>query len=360
MLDNNFFDLAGEFINSPCPKKAFEMINAAKPFIISQAKSWGCKNISFAEKIREIMAEIFLILMEDFKADKALSKYSVLNYIKLRIKRLTHPTLSKTILVAEGQELKSNIGRAEFDPEMVYISREIFTVMRNTLFSLSDERHLLTEFLFVHIHPELAWTSRLLAKKYGLDSKTCVEADKKRHQKFNQRLRQNFDKKLKSDWKKVHHWPQGARHHLAFKIMDISFSEVPENLNSELNTLYEWKSKLRKMEEQSVQRLQSALIVCKSMQKKYSLFAQELEEESEIYFTVGKQQDFLISLLQGSDCHNLLSVKEDNVKKDLKYMPKDDSFDSIAKELAEWISILADKRKALDGEKNELYNREHY
>lgn len=216
------------------------LLTAFGPFVMDQARFWQRSCLSFTDRCREILTELFLILIEDIRVEKVNRPESVLSYLNLRLRRLTRPASSRAIPFGLADDLPDS-GRCGFTPLRLEIVRELAGCTRSALVNDPHEATRLLEFLFIHIAPDLASASRFLALATGAQAESRIEADKKRHQAFTRQLRSRFESMESGDWRDVSNWSGGERSHLAWRL--ISFTRHERSLMGEplAIALEEWR-----------------------------------------------------------------------------------------------------------------------
>jgi len=228
------------FLDDPGRETIEQFLANSKEFILVQAKRWRNAGLPFVDRCREIMSELFLILMEDVIAGKAVKPVSLLAYLALRLRRLTRPKSGKAVPFGLDTDLPET-GRCSFTPFRVELVMEIVGSVRHALVCESHPETRSVEFLFLHVRPELNWASRLLSKAASLSPDTRLETDKKRHQAFNRALRSRFEGIRCGDWRDIASWSAGERSHLAWSIIELSTTETARLDQSALEALEKWR-----------------------------------------------------------------------------------------------------------------------
>lgn len=200
------------------------LLNAFGPFVMDQARFWQRSCLTFTDRCREILTELFLILIEDIRVEKVNRPESVLSYLNLRLRRLTRPAPSRATPFGLADDLPDS-GRCDFTPLRLEIVRELTGCTRSALVNDLHEATRLLEFLFIHIAPDLASASRFLAVATGTQAESRIEADKKRHQAFTRQLRSRFESMKSGDWRDVSNWSGGERSHLAWRLISFARHE---------------------------------------------------------------------------------------------------------------------------------------
>lgn len=216
------------------------LLNAFGPFVMDQARFWQRSCLTFTDRCREILTELFLILIEDIRVEKVNRPESVLSYLNLRLRRLTRPTPSRATPFGLTDDLPDS-GRCCFTPLRLEIVRELTECTRSALVNDPHEATRLLEFLFIHIAPDLASASRFLAVATGAQAESRIEADKKRHQAFTRQLRSRFESMRSGDWRDVSNWSGGERSHLAWRLISFTRFEQSKMGESMAAAVEEWR-----------------------------------------------------------------------------------------------------------------------
>lgn len=337
------------FMADPGPETAFALIAACRSYIVNAAGSWREPNLSREDKIRELMSEILLILLEDFNGSRAVHPRSGLAFIHKKLKRLTMPARRKEILIS-GDDGLAELGRVNFSPLRLELVEEIFQAVRRCLLGCHDEKVAQLSFLFVHVFPEVAWASRLLAQREGADQQTRFEADKKRLARFNHHLKLEFKTLRNGDWQEVTTWSRGERSHLAWRIISIAPGEIEPGTETDLSRLDAWREHIDRRQPQSQEDLERALNVYSAMRRRFGQSGPSFvaAEEAEIW---GDPPDILTRLI-GAPFDGIVSTvaespdeweASDNQKSGAADDPE---YAKIAAELNPWfIELLNEKRK---------------
>jgi hypothetical protein len=244
-------------------------------------------------KIQELMAEMFLILLEDFNPEQINQTASALSYLKLKLRRLTRISKNKPVAFSFADE-KPDSGRINFTPLRLELTDEIVQAIRQTLANQTKEKAGLLEFLFIHIYPEIAWASRLIAQAYDQNPDKRHAADKKRHQKFNLELQNSFKNLKNGNWQDIRNWSSGERSHLAWRIIDISPRETSLTLSEELEKLSQFRENFSKKAQFATSQLEPAEKVFIALQNNWNNIPQKIAAEPAA--TYGEAPD-LISML---------------------------------------------------------------
>ncbi|MFZ5950886.1 MAG: hypothetical protein ACOYXC_09280, partial [Candidatus Rifleibacteriota bacterium] len=267
------------FAQSPNPAKAMAIIGACQPFVIKQAYSWQNSQMSMFERMREIMAEMFLILLEDFRGETAKEPQSMLSYLNLKLRRLTRPPASKATAFGLVSDM-ADLGRCEFKPGHLQLTREIVAAVRRTLAEQSLQISGLLELLFIHVYPEIAWASRWAAFRFGENVEARHDADRKRHLVFNRKLRQSMNLLPSGDWREIHDWSSSARMYLAERIIEFAYSDLTAEANLSLPAFNQWRQTLEKKSEVSAAELASAENIFIGLKKRWVAVDEEQTQNS--------------------------------------------------------------------------------
>lgn len=358
MSSDEFASALTAFSQRPTADAAFTLIKSCRDFIYRQALRWREPALSLADKMREIMSEMLLILLEDFEPGKANHPNSVFSYLQTKIMRLTRPYRKRSIVLVEDCDLLER-GRCNFTADRQQFAEEIFVTLRRFLLGHADLAVAQLEFLFVHIYPEIRWISRLLAQKNGIDENTQIEADKKRHQTFNRNLRAAFERMQNGELRELVDWSSGERSHLAWRIINIAPAEIDENLEAERQSLADWRENIDRRQPQALQHLELAGKVLKSMKNirkdlKMSFCA---AEEAAPY---GDEPDILLQLVgkpghldhvadeTAGDWQELASAVPDQAAEKL--------FEQVASEVSCWLETLAVNKNSTEIKAKTGYN----
>ena len=345
-------DSYNKFIKNPSPKNALDFVLSCHKYITIMASKWHQPNMTRKNKINEIIAEMYLILLEDFCSGKAISCQSAFAYLNSKLRRLTNPAkqhffsdlteISPTILSTENQ----------FTYEKINMINEIVKIIRKNVLTDSFNNNGLVPFLFIHIYPKIHWISQMIAEKENVSPETRYEADAKRLKRFNNQLRIEFNLLANGDWREILNWSQSERRHLAWKIINISPKEVELNAADDLNLLENWRESFDIHVHQDLKKLNTAQNVYKSMSRCWPKDALMAAEESEFW---GESQD-IISLLITDYYDEETLIKED-AEKNSYFDSNTESFSSVehdlefmevAQELNKWFGkLLAEQNKRI-------------
>lgn len=213
------------FAAAPDRSRLERLLDHAGGFIISQAATWKTSGLAFADRCRELLTEMFLILREDFDPKKIQHPRGILAFVSLRLRRLTRPREDLSVPFGMSEDLPDH-GRLDFTAGRLELVDHLVTAVRR---GVSEADHLAVrqlEFAFLHVAPDLTAVSRFLAACDGDEAARRLETDKKRHQAFNRSLRARFERIVCADWREVLDWSPGERSHLAWRIISFSAAEA--------------------------------------------------------------------------------------------------------------------------------------
>ncbi len=216
------------------------LLLACREFVLVQAAAWRQAGMALQDRCREILSEMFLLLMEEVDGGRLPRPDSLLAYLALRLRRLTRPKSGRVTAFGLEPDLPE-VGRCELTPFRRDLMREIVRAVRLALIGEAREDTRTLEFLFIHVRPELAWASRQLARREGKDPEARQESDKKRHQAFHRGIRERFDDLRSGDWREVAGWSAGERSHLAWSIIDLAAEEARHLGESAYQALESWR-----------------------------------------------------------------------------------------------------------------------
>jgi hypothetical protein len=359
LSSDEFASALKRFVQRPAADSAFAMISSCRDFIHRQAMRWREPSLSLADKMREIMSEMLLILLEDFEPGKVRHPNSVFSYLQNKIMRLTRPYRKRSIVLVEDCDLL-NSGRCNFTAGRQQFAEEIFVTLRCYLLGHTDPAVTQLEFLFVHIYPEVRWISRLLAQKNGVDENVQIEADKKRHQTFNRNLRAAFERMQNGELKELVNWSSGERSHLAWRIINIAPAEIDETLESERQILAEWRENIDRRQPQSLHNLEPADKVLNNMKntrrdlKKCFIAGEEAapygDEPDILLQLIGKPESIdNVADETASDWNDLVSVAADQATEKL--------FEQVASEVSCWFATLSMNKNSAEINAKTGYNQ---
>lgn len=332
------------FIKSPSAKTALLFVMASHKYIGILASKWREAGMTRKSKIYDIMTEMFLILLEDFSAGKAILFNSALSYLDIKLRRLVNPSRKHVFSDIDDISPVKFATTDKFTPEKLDMIEEIVTIVRSNLFESYDNEDGLIPFLFIHIYPKVRWISELMAAKYHAEAIDRYSADAKRIERFNANLRKSFEKLNSGDWRDVLKWNQSERSHLAWKIINISPAEISDDATNELAIFENWRENFSPNLEENITKLSCAEHLFNSMNKYVSKRMIVAEEAVQW----GKPVD-IISMLIGDIKENNFCVKEkekqfdNSVQEDIS--PENDAeFMECALELSQWFGDMLNKR----------------
>ncbi|NLF96827.1 MAG: hypothetical protein GX569_08830 [Candidatus Riflebacteria bacterium] len=357
MSDEQFAAALENFTRKPGADSALRLITSCRDFICRQAMRWREPALSLSDKMREIMSEILLILLEDFDPTRISHPNSVLSYLQTKIMRLTRPEYKRRLVLIDNcDELES--GRCNFSPERLRLAEEIFVILRRSLLGWHDYETARLEFLFIHVYPEIRWISRLTAEHNGEDENTRIECDKKRHQNFSRNLRNELATLQNGDFSEIMSWSSGERSHLAWRLINIAPAEIGSELESERQQLSEWRENIDRRKPQSLANLAVAEKLLNSMKSTRNDFIKTsfVAEEAAPY---GEEPDILLQLL-GRPVENL-NVAEDAADWNESGTTITDSvaievFAQVAGEVSHWLENLIPDKKPAEIKGKNTYN----
>ncbi len=357
MSDEQFVAALNVFARKPSADSAFRLITSCRDFICRQAMRWREPALSLSDKMREIMSEMLLILLEDFDPARMTHPNSVLAYIQARIMRLTRPEFKRRLILLDNcDELES--GRCNFSPERLRLAEEIFEILRRLLLGWHDYETARLEFLFIHVYPEIRWISRLAGSSAGEDENTRIERDKKRHQSFNRYLRNELTRLQNGDFNDITSWSSGERSHLAWRLINIAPAEISSELENDRQKLAEWRENIDRRQPQPLANLALAERLLKGMKVTRKRLIQQsyAAEEAAPY---GEEPDTLLQLLgrPGEVQH----VAEDSASWSETTAATNDSvnaelFEKVAGEVSNWFENLIPDKNAAEIKSKNTYN----
>ncbi|PKL49523.1 MAG: hypothetical protein CVV42_05945 [Candidatus Riflebacteria bacterium HGW-Riflebacteria-2] len=357
MSDEQFVATLTEFTGKPTANSAFRLITSCRDFICRQAMRWREPMLSLSDKMREIMSEMLLILLEDFDPARISHPNSVLAYLQTKIMRLTRPEHKRRLLFIENYDEIAS-GRCNFSPERWRLAEEIFVILRRTLLGWHDYETTRLEFLFIHVYPEIRWISRLAASHSGEDEKARIECDKKRHQSFNRCLRNELAELQNGDFSEIMSWSSGERSHLAWRLINIAPAEIGNEFENERRQLADWRENIDRRQSQTLSNLAVAEKLLESMKstRKDLLQIAHVAEEAAPY---GEEPDTLVQLLglpaetrnvaeEAAEWNEPAVTMNDSVANEL--------FDKVAGEVSNWLDNLILNKNAAEINNKNTYN----
>lgn len=355
-----FNQVFSRFCQNPCGKTAFQLIQECKKMIFSQAVKWCDQNLSLEEKIREIVSEMLLILLEDFDSKKATHPNAIFRYLSEKIKRLTIKRKSRMVFVDDFSSIET--GRYNFSALKLQLADEIVSNLRHFLLTYPDPKVVDLEFLFIHIYPEVRWISRLLAENNKIEEEKQIEADKKRHIRFNKGLRTVFKNLQNGDFSEISDWSNGERSHLAWRIISIAPFEVSDEVEKQRQELEDWREIINRREAQLPDRLNIARKVLENMKqfRKYEALPSQIHIMAEETAPYGEEQDLLFTLIGCLDNSDHISERESEwalEDENINFTPEAEKiFEQVTEDLCNWFdSLVTEKYKCAQNQKNE-YN----
>lgn len=339
------------FIKTPNPQNALDFVVSCYKYISILAAKWHQANMTRKAKINEIISEMYLILLEDFSTGKAITYKSAFSYLDSKLRRLVDP--ARKHFFSDIEEISPNAfsQNDRFTFEKVSMTTEIVKTIRSCVLEEFWNNNGLVSFLFIHIFPQIKWISELLAKKDNLSIEDRYEADAKRLNRFNNRLRSKFNYLSSGDWKDIINWSLPERRHLAWKIICISPEEVDTETSEYLASIENWRENFDTNVSQSLENLEIAEKVYKSMHECFPKNINEnmVAEENNIW---SNRQNIILDLIgdfykkenmvRESECdysfENYSHYElQENVEKDLEFM-------EVAQELGNWFGKLLSER----------------
>jgi len=357
MTDDIFAASLTAFTRKPSADTAFRLITSCRDFICRQAMRWREPALSLSDKMREVMSEMLLILLEDFDPARITHPNSVLAYLQAKIMRLTRPDYKRRLVLLDNcDEIVS--GRCNFSPERLRLAEEIFMILRRTLLGWHDYETARLEFLFIHVYPEIRWISRLVASHSGEDENARIEYDKKRHQSFNRSLRNELSRMQNGDFKEILSWSSGERSHLAWRLINIAPAEIASEHESQHQKLAEWRETVDRRQPQPIQLLvvaEKLLASMKSTCKKLLPTAGVAEEPA----SYGDEPDTVLQLL-GVPAEEY-AVAEDAAEWNEPTVTINDSataelFEKVAGEVSNWLDSLTFSKNTAEMKSKNTYN----
>ena len=357
MFNNEFAEALSSFTGKPTANSAFKLICSCRDFICRQARCWRQPALSVDEKMREIMSEMLLILLEDFDPNRSCHPNSMFAYLHAKIMRLTKPCNKRNMIFLDDCG-KIESGRYCFSSGRLQLAEEIFIILRDCLLGCANPNTAQLEFLFIHIYPEVRWISRLLARQNGKDEASQIEADKKRHQSFNRSLRSALRNLQNGDFSEVMSWSSGERSHLAWRLIDIAPVEISEELEGERQILAEWRENIDRRQPQSLQNLAATDKIHECMKSRHQKSKQScsVAEEAAVY---GEEPDILLQLI-GQPAENVAvadKIIEWDESANIRHDPTvDQLFEQVAGEVSNWFNTLVINKNSAEIKDKTSYN----
>jgi hypothetical protein len=244
MSDSHLLTAIEAFLADPAPSAVRRVLECSEWFIVNQARRWAASGMVFADRCRELLAEMFLILVEQVTPGRVTHPKGVLAYVALRLRRLTRPGRARECPFGLAGDL-DGVGRSGFTPSRLALVEALVSAVRQVLATDPHRETRRLETLFLHVRPELAWASRHLAAGTVTDPQQRYEADKKRHQGFCRTLRTAFEEIPHGDWQEVQEWSAGERSHLAWSIISLADWELHGLAADDLQALADWRDRDR-------------------------------------------------------------------------------------------------------------------
>ena len=222
---------------------------------------------------------------------------------------------------------------------------EIVQIVRGCVLGYNQENKLVP-FLFIHIFPKIHWISELLAERSHTDVNQRYDTDRKRMNRFNERLRISFESLSAGDWHEILEWGQLERRHLAYRLTSISPKEVYSDVVEDLNLFAQWRENFSICQKQDLSKLLLAENILSSMNRLYvkNKIAEVAGEEAVPW---GRTPDIL-SMLMGRIVESHVCVAEgEEPYKGICDKPEDDAeFMDVASELNKWFgNMLLERNK---------------
>lgn len=353
------FKAYNNFIKFPSSKSAFEFVVSCHNYICVLASKWHQPNMTRKVKINEIITEMFLILLEDFSTEKAITCKSAFAYLDSKLKSLIYP--AKNHFLSDITEVDfNNISLSKhFSFEKVKMTEEIVKIIRQNVLEYSFNKNSLAIFLFIHIYPKIHWISEIMAKRENIPVEQRYETDVKRINRFNYKLRKDFENLPSGNWHEILDWSPSEKRHLAWKIINISPTEVEFDVVDYLPLIDNWRETFKSHDPKNYDNIIVAEKVYKSMADNLFKNESSLMVAEETY-SFGNQQNIIYQLI--GDFFNEEervneSVKDfklyDNLSDSLASNAEEDiEFMEIANELSGWFGKLLTERNKSTTAKN--------
>lgn len=338
-VQDNQEKLFADFITTPSAEHALSLVLSFKDYIKRIAWKWNDKNLSYNDKVKELICEMLLILLESFNASKNRDLKALMLYLHLKLKKTILRPFSKDLPLFENSNL---VGRQNFTHCKIEYSDVLFQETRKILLSEHNLEVALLCFLFIHVYPDTKWATKVLSEKFQIPNDTSFyEKNRKRIYRFNHRLRENLDKIKTIKWQEITDWSVGERNHLAWRIIFVSPTELADDLSDELKILDLWHADFHKNENYCPNRISAAEKIYTSMKKfhKNNNLGCLLQEEKEYW---QDPPDILGTLIGKNIKHdNSLSLNEEVSKSFVNsYNDADKNFEKIAEDMTIWFDKL--------------------
>lgn len=334
------------FTRENSPENALRFILSCYKYIVIKAFKWRLPGVRRRDKIFDIMAEMYLVLLEDFCGCKSEACKSALAYLDLKIKRLINPG-RKHIFSDIDEVLPESFSTVDsLTYEKLSMIDEIVSAVRRLCVLNCDSNNGLVPFLFIHIFPQIRWISEIMASKEKIAAEQRYEADVKRIKRFNAKLRESFNFIKSGDWREILNWGTLERRHLAYKITTISPKEIFADTTDDLEKLDNWRDNFDVSQKQDCEKLGNAEKVLLSMNRHFSEKgdANVVSEEALPWGTV---PDILSMLLGKVVVDKGFVTEEAGGYAGFGNNPESDSeFMEVASELNKWFgNMLAERNK---------------
>ncbi|MDD3001820.1 MAG: hypothetical protein PHF29_08715 [Candidatus Riflebacteria bacterium] len=331
--------LFADFINTPSSDNALKLVLSFKDYINRIAWNWNNKNLSYKDKVKELICEMFLILLEKFDSKKNRDLKALMLYLHLKLKKTIMQPFSQDLPLTQDYKL---VGRQNFTYSKIEYSDTLFQETRKTLLAEQNFEAALLYFLFIHVYPDTKWASRILSEKFGFpNDANFYETNRKRIYRFNHKLRENLQTINTLNWHKITEWSVGERNHLAWRIIFVSPTELADNLSDELKTLDLWHASFHKDENYCHNRMSAAEKVYSSMKinHKNSNLDAVLKEDTEYW----QDPPDILGILLGKNIkqETSLYLNEQDTKSFVdSYNDPNRDFEKIAEDMTIWFEKL--------------------
>ncbi len=346
--NNAQYTAYNNFIKNPSPQNALDFVISCYKYISILASKWQNPSLTRKNKINEIITEMYLILLEDFSAGKAVNCQSAFSYLDLKLRRLVNPARKHFFsdITEVSPQLLSTKDNYTF--EKICMIEEIVHIIRSNVLENYLDKSGLVIFLFIHIYPKIHWISELMAKRTNIPVESRYEADAKRINRFNNRLRKDFNNLTNGDWHEIRNWSHAERSHLAWKIINIAPEEVDNDISNKLILIEKWRENFDVHSSQNLDNLSLAEKIYQSMAKNFPKNPTVSEEEVDFW---GKPIN-IISQLIGEFYEENSHIEESKLDIDLfdnssnydNIAEEDTEFLEVAKELSNWFGKLLNER----------------
>jgi hypothetical protein len=345
-MENHKEQCLDAFLKEQNPVTAYNFVLSCRDYIINICKTWREPNLTDKDKIRELICEVFLILLENFKASKVTRRESLLTYIHYRLKQVVKARGRDLLSFEKALTVADNGGRYSFTTEKLAITKSVYGCLRRALLTEQDEDCAFLVFLFVHIYPQSFWASRQLIEGNVELNVTLIERYRKKLQRFNLRLRRSIELNADFDWKEIFTWSRGERSHLAWKLICVSPNEVELGLHRELDVINRWREGARRDELASFEQKQAAKQILSSMR---NIWAKSSEKSNVSDLMVSEEQAEwgtprdMLEIFLGMDDGGIGTWNSAESLASSLYTTDAlrDTFSDLAKELADWFEKLA-------------------